>query len=166
MKGIFDRVNLRRFIKYFIFFFITVLSSGCVAEPKHHISRKHSLALKVSNSARVGLSVTYHPSDSRQPIGACLSVTNLSRKNTIFQLSTKKFFDFSIYRKKGEKVWQWSQGKTFTETKTEIVMAPGETKSYRISIPSNIFHTGDYVLKGVFLGTPLLKPEIEFSIVR
>lgn len=164
MKGMSEKVRFRSFFASLLFFAISVFSIGCAVERNHGISRQYSSAVRVSNFIRIVLSVTYHRSDRRHPIGACLSITNLSKKDLLLKSSTTKIFDFAIYRNKGERVWQWSRGKFFAETETDIEMAPHETRSYRISVPSNTLQAGDYIIEGVFLGAPLLKPRVKVSL--
>lgn len=91
-----------------------------------------------------------------QPVQLELTLTNLGRIPISVSVPTSQLYDFAVLRD-GREVWRWSAGRVFPMEVTEIVLAPGQTGSYKAAwdqrdAQGRSVVAGRYVAVGVWLG--------------
>jgi len=78
-----------------------------------------------------------------------LKVTNPLNTKVEVTTPTGQIYDFLLL-KDGKKIWQWSDGRTFTQAQQKISFAPKETKIYYVQYETT--DKGNYQLYGFFKG--------------
>ncbi|MDX9872812.1 MAG: BsuPI-related putative proteinase inhibitor [Clostridia bacterium] len=101
-----------------------------------------SLALHISKTTGNNLeySLQYHKASHE----FSLLVTNNTKKNIDLTFPSAKKYDFTIFNKAGQKVWQFSQGKFYTQTIVKESLKPGQSKFYKIKLPA--LAAGEYTV--------------------
>ncbi len=166
MKGMPNKLKIRKFLTFLLLCILCVGVLGCKGTKSGDTSRRPAFSVVTADGVRVSLSINARLINKNYPVGVCLSVTNLRKKNLRLVSNSAQLFEFTIYLKKGTRVWRWSDGKFFAQVVTEIKFAPGETRNYRISLSAKKLEPGEYVLEGVFTPLANLKPRVGFSVTE
>ncbi|NLC57826.1 MAG: hypothetical protein GX774_13400 [Armatimonadetes bacterium] len=107
---------------------------------------------------------TYAPGT---PIELTLRLENQGDQPVRLQMSSGQQYDFLVLRD-GQEVWRWSQGRSFIQTLTSLVLAPEETRSFTVTwdqrdAQGNPVPPGQYILVGRIThtgSTPLEEREV------
>jgi len=110
------------------------------------------------------------PSDDRFPTMVMkLTVFNHSAIPATFNFTSSQRYDFEIYYE-GERVWRWSENRSFLDVMGQITLVPGQSLVYKenfklakiedgrkVPIPE-----GDYTLKGRLTAYPYAEGQVSF----
>lgn len=152
-----------------VFASVAVLAAGCVTGPTEPSAPSDKqLASAVEKSG--GMSVTLRAQPAALEAGGTFSLTldvrNLSSKPESFQLPTGQEYDFVAFQKGGEEAWRWSQGMFFTQAISEVTIAPGENKVYKVAWDTTGTAAGLYSVQGYFMGLEGLRPTVSVEIAK
>lgn len=76
-----------------------------------------------------------------------LHVTNVGSRPVTFRFPTSQRFDFDVETPAGERVWRWSDGRSFLQVLSEATLAPGETWDME-AVWATVPGAGRYVARG------------------
>ena len=91
---------------------------------------------------------------AREPVEITLTVSNPASAAVTFQFPTGQMFDVLVTRQ-GKLIWQWSQGRAFTQAFTRLTLSPGESRVFnerwdQRDVQGRYVPAGEYEMLAVF----------------
>ena len=141
--------------------------SGCSSGPPEPKKPTNSrAATSVLKSAGISVSLRSDPAVTKSggTFSLTLVVRNLSGKPFSWTSPSGQTYDFIAFDKGGSEAWRWSKGMVFIQTVTQITIAPGESKVYKVAWNTAGTAAGIYAVQGYFLGLPNMRPAVSVEI--
>jgi hypothetical protein len=88
-----------------------------------------------------------------EPLGLVLTLRNPGAAPWRRSLPTAQTHDFAVVGSDGRELWRWSAGRMFAQMLGELVLAPGEVRSFRARwSPAPLPAPGSYRARGWIVG--------------
>ena len=89
-----------------------------------------------------------------EPVEITLTVSNPGSAAVTFEFPTGQMFDVLVTRR-GKLIWQWSQGRAFTQAFTNLTLSPGESRVFnerwdQRDVQGRYVPAGEYEMLAVF----------------
>lgn len=101
-----------------------------------------SLALNISKTTVNNLDYSVQYNKTSQELS--LVVTNNTKKNIDLTFPSGKKYDFTVFNKAGQKVWQFSEGKFYSQAAVQESLKPGQSRTYKTKLP--VLSAGKYTV--------------------
>ncbi len=115
-----------------------------------------------------GVSVALRSRPTAVPTGESFSLTlvlhNVSGETRRFELRSAQTYEFEAFSD-GEEIWRWSRGMMFAQSLTEVILRPGESRSFEGIWPTGAEAPGEYRVRGYFLGLPGARPVVTVRVL-
>lgn len=111
-----------------------------------------------------------------EPIRFEFEIRNVSTRPVVVQFDTAQIYDFIVVDSGTARVrWQWSEGLGFSQTQTELTMAPSSSRSYTATWNGQLrdgsqLPVGTYQARGLmvfdeFFGDPLARNDMASGLL-
>lgn len=105
------------------------LKKLAIEKPKN-LSDQFRLSKKLKGDQPEFLQTTVQVNREKKGVKLQFSITNISNKPIQLQFSSGQEFDYFIYNKNRELVYQWSEGRFFTQAIKTITLEPNDQLAY------------------------------------
>jgi hypothetical protein len=143
------------------------LLAGCSAGPREKTPPAGNVGVSsVKKSAGISVTLISQPRVAGPGVefSLTLNVRNLSGKSRTFDLPSSQVYEFLSFAGEGGEVWRWSRGILFAQAITPFVLAPDESKVFKVAWDPAGLPAGEYTVEGYFLGTDNVRPRVALEI--
>lgn len=120
----------------------------------------------IQDSVQVSLYTNRDKYKFGEQVVITLVIKNITNATVNAPLKSSQVYDLKLSYQ-GNEIWRWSRNKMFTTAITDFKLAPGESKIYNITLPSElILIPAQYQLIGTFASNPEVASSMHYLIIE